>query len=126
TKMTGAPSLTYVYSASMEPLIHVNDGFLVLPKFHSKVGEIIVYRPSVLEAELVTHRIIGRGQDGFITKGDNLPYTDQENGEPEVPQENVVGKVWEWKNRPVTFSKLGDKIDFFNGNHHFFRWAGIL
>ena len=61
TKTVGAPALTYVYSESMEPLIQVNDGFFMLPTVKSKVGDIIVFRPTVLDAELVTHRIVGVG-----------------------------------------------------------------
>lgn len=126
SKLTGAPSFTYVYSASMEPLIHVNDGFLVLPAPTPKVGDIIVYRPNVLDAELITHRIIESSSRGFITKGDNLSNTDQESGEPEVLPHQVMGKVWEWKGKPVTFSKLGDGIDFFNSHSIFFRMGGVL
>lgn len=76
----GAPVLTYVYSNSMEPLIKVNDAFLVWPAKKLQVGDIITYRPAALKAPFITHRIIAVGDKGFITKGDNAPYEDQDRG----------------------------------------------
>jgi signal peptidase len=69
----GRPAITYVYSNSMEPLIKVNDAFILWPASHWKTGDIIMYRPQVLNAPYITHRIIGIGESGYITKGDNSP-----------------------------------------------------
>ncbi len=107
-KTTGAPILTYVYSDSMEPLIQVNDAFLVLPVFQYQVGDIITYRPVVLNAEFITHRIIAMGENGYITKGDNSPYQDQESGEPEVLTDRIVGRVLTLKEQPLVIPGLGN------------------
>lgn len=126
TKTVGAPALTYVYSESMEPLIQVNDGFFVVPTMKSEVGDIIVFRPTVMDAELVTHRIVGVGSEGFITQGDNLNYTDQEKGELEVKQENIVGKVFMINQTPITIKNLGTFIDIMNQHKSRFNLVGVF
>lgn len=103
----GAPVLTYVYSNSMEPLIKVNDGFIVWPTTKWQVGDIVVYRPVVLKAPYITHRIIAVGETGYITKGDNSSYDDQESGEPEVMPDRIVGKVVAINGQPLVFPGLG-------------------
>lgn len=103
----GAPILTYVYSDSMEPLIKVNDAFIIWPSSSYEVGDIITYRPAVLDAGYITHRIVGIGDGGFITKGDNSPYEDQEGGEPEVPSERIAGRVVTVNGQPLTIPGLG-------------------
>ncbi|HWT76465.1 MAG TPA: signal peptidase I [Mobilitalea sp.] len=107
TYTKGAPILSYVYSNSMEPLIRVNDAFIVLPVSKPQVGDIIMYRPIVLNAAYITHRIIAVGEDGYITKGDNAPYRDQESGEPEVMKDRIVGKVFTIHGQPFVIPRLG-------------------
>lgn len=107
---TGAPTLTYVYSDSMVPLIQVNDGFLVWPEKDPQVGDIVMYRPMVLDAPFITHRIIARGENGFVTKGDNSPYHDQSSGEPEVTPDRIVGKVLVVQGQPLTIPGLGKTV----------------
>ncbi len=103
----GAPVLTYVYSDSMEPLIKVNDAFLVWPAAQLKAGDIIMYRPEVLKAPYITHRIIALGESGYITKGDNSPYQDQDSGEPEVSKDRIVGRVVTFRGQPLIVPGLG-------------------
>ncbi|MDF2822256.1 MAG: signal peptidase [Clostridiales bacterium] len=107
----GAPVLTYVYSESMEPIIGVNDGFIVMPTNKYKVGDIIMYRPTVLKAPFITHRIIDIGNNGYITKGDNSPYIDQQSGEPTVIQDRIVGKVLTLNGQPLILPGLGSFVD---------------
>ncbi|NLK27861.1 MAG: signal peptidase I [Clostridiales bacterium] len=107
SKTSGAPILTYVYSNSMEPLIKVNDAFLVWPTKDVKPGDIVMFRPVVLNAPYITHRIMEIGDTGFITKGDNSPYPDQESGEPEVVIDRVVGKVVTINGQPLVIPGLG-------------------
>jgi signal peptidase len=102
-----APVLTYVYSNSMEPLIKVNDAFIVLPAKQLEVSDIITFRPIALKAAYITHRIVAIGQNGFITKGDNSPYQDQEGIEPEVTADRIVGKVLTMNGQPLVFPGLG-------------------
>lgn len=103
----GAPVLTYVYSNSMSPLIKVNDAFLVWPVKNPDVGDIIMYRPVILKAPYITHRIIAKGEKGYITKGDNSPYEDQESEEPEVTPDRIIGKVVTINDVPLIIPGLG-------------------
>lgn len=102
-----APNFSYVYSESMEPIIMTNDGFLVLPVIAPKIGDIVLYRPLKLEAELITHRIIGIGEYGFITKGDNSISKDQDVGEPEVKSDRIVGRVFTIGGNPLIIRGFG-------------------
>jgi signal peptidase len=113
--IAGAPVLSYVYSESMEPVIMVNDGFIVLPIREPKIGDIVLYRPQKLEAQLITHRIIALGETGFITKGDNSPIADQEAGEPEVGKEQIVGKVLLIGGKPLLFKGYGKLVGDIQG-----------
>jgi signal peptidase len=108
----GAPFLSYVYSNSMEPLIQVGDAFFVWPYSQPRVGDIIMYRPAVLKATYITHRIVGEGEQGFITKGDNSYYRDQDSGEPEVTQERISGKVITINGQPILLPGIGKFTDY--------------
>lgn len=107
TELAGTPVIAYVYSNSMEPLLLTHDAFIVFPTKKPEIGDIIMYRPVVLQASFVTHRIVGIGDSGYITKGDNSAFRDQENGEPQVSTERIVGKVLTISDRPVVIRGLG-------------------
>lgn len=102
-----APFLTYVYSNSMEPLIKVDDAFFIWPDLDYHIGDIIMFRPVTLKAQHITHRIVDVGDKGYITKGDNAPYRDQESGEPQVTKDRIIGKVFTIKDKPVVLPALG-------------------
>jgi len=104
----GAPRFIYVFSESMEPTINVNDGFLVWPSFNYEVNDIVVFRPVKLEANLITHRIVGSNRDGFITKGDNSPVTDQASGEPALKGNRILGRVFTINGKPLIIPGLGN------------------
>lgn len=106
-KTNNTPILSYVYSDSMEPVIKVNDVYVVLPEKEYGIGDIIMYRPAVLEAEYITHRIIGIGNNGYITRGDNSIYSDQESNEPEVLQDRIVGRVFTINGQPLILPFIG-------------------
>jgi signal peptidase I len=103
----GAPKLAFVYAKSMEPTIMKNDGFIIGKAHTYQVGDIIVYRPTVLHVAYVTHRIIRMTNAGFVTKGDNAPSSDQESGEPIVKSGQVVGKALTVHGQPITLPRLG-------------------
>lgn len=101
------PFLTYVYSQSMEPVLHVNDAFFVWPSKSYAVGDVVVYRPAVLDAERITHRIVAVGATGFTTQGDNNFSTDQASGEPQVTNDRIEGRVVTWNGRLLVLQGLG-------------------
>lgn len=101
-------SLWYVYSESMEPTIMTNDGFILISSKNYEIGDIITFKPKVLEQPYVTHRIIGLTMDGkYITKGDNNIMTDQQGGEPPLQQDQVIGKALCILDKPIILPKLG-------------------
>ncbi|HHW00712.1 MAG TPA: signal peptidase I [Clostridiaceae bacterium] len=101
-------SLWYVYSESMEPTIMTNDGFILIRSETYKTGDIITFKPKVLEQPYVTHRIIDITSNGeYITKGDNNIMTDQQGGEPPLQNNQVIGKALCIFDRPIILPGLG-------------------
>ncbi len=89
---TSMPVVTVV-SDSMLPTLHVGDLLLVNNIGKPKVGDVVVYKVSVINYPIV-HRIIGTkfvdGRYGYIIKGDN-------NNQPDpfiVMPEDIIGKVY--------------------------------
>ena len=85
-----------VGSNSMEPTITTDD--LIIIKLTKKVDvdDIITYKEGNI---LVTHRVISRTSNGFITKGDANNSNDKN-----ITEEQVVGKVVKiYKNMGVWF-----------------------
>lgn len=103
----GAEGFAYVISGSMEPTLHVGDGFVLWPVRNPQVGDVISYRPVAIKAETVTHRIVGEAPLGFMTRGDNNPETDQAGGEPPVTRERILGRVVTIDGHIVRIPRLG-------------------
>lgn len=86
-KVVGFRTYT-ILSGSMEPKIKTGD--LVFVKSISfedvKKGDIITFK---YEGNVVTHRVIDKKEDGFITKGDNNNVQDKD----VVGEEDLIGKV---------------------------------
>lgn len=79
-------STAVVISGSMSGSIEVNDMIIIHEEDTYTPGDIITFESG---SSLVTHRIIDKTEEGFITKGD---ANNSEDLHP-VPFENVVGKV---------------------------------
>jgi len=94
--------LSYVTSDSMAPTLNINDYYFIVPKTISTpdVNDIVVFRSQ--HRGYFVHRIIDRVDQGFITKGDNSPFTDQQSGEPFVTNSQIIGRVLTFQNQPVT------------------------
>ena len=86
-------SILRVVTGSMEPSLHVGD-FIIIEKTDTDEltkGDIITFysEQSDIYGMLVTHRIVGRGEDGrFITRGDANPVNDSIT----VAPEKIVGR----------------------------------
>lgn len=106
--------VSYVYSDSMEPTLDVNDGYVVVSGAVDQ-GDIAVFR-SADRDEYVTHRIVGRTDTGFVTKGDNNDATDQSTGHPYVGREAIVGTVLTVGGEPLTVPNLGLVVSWLSGN----------
>lgn len=80
-------SFLTVGSGSMLPELAVGDVIIIKECDEYKINDIITY--SVDNEYLITHRIIDRNGNRFVTKGDNNNTTDKEI----VTKDNIEGKV---------------------------------
>lgn len=79
-----------VVSGSMEPEIHTGSlCFIDYRDKDAKPGDIIAFKSGSVT---VTHRVIRKTEDGYITKGDN---NDSEDLKP-VKREDILGKNIFW------------------------------
>ncbi|WP_435066891.1 signal peptidase I [Haloplanus sp. C73] len=112
----GAPvQLSYVYSDSMAPTIGVNDGYVLMPAGQVDTGDIVTFWSPDRDA-YVTHRVVERTADGFVTKGDNNHATDQASGYPTVTRDRIVGQVLSVGNGPLVIPGLGVAIGWLRGH----------
>lgn len=85
----GVPFRFQAPGFSMYPLIRNCDTITIspLPSDRPQLGDVVAFfRPR--KSKLVVHRVIGRIEDCYITKGDN-------NGDPDglIPRKNILGYV---------------------------------
>ena len=71
----------------MKPTLKKDDYIVIKKQSEYEIGDIITY--SVEGDCLVTHRIIEKYENAFITKGDNNNVAD----EKKIYKENILGKV---------------------------------
>lgn len=103
----GAPvQLSYVYSDSMEPTIDVDDGYVLVPAGDIEEGDVITFWSDERDG-YVTHRVVGETDDGYLTKGDNNPTTDQAAGYEPVSPDQVRGSVLSFNGEPLLIPGLG-------------------
>lgn len=116
----GQPVLiAYVDSGSMEPTINEGDGFVAIPSFvagEPREGDVITFEAREIEGGgLTTHRIVGETADGYITRGDANPFTDQDGDEPPVTDDQIVAKALQIGGYTVTIPHLGTGIEAIQG-----------
>ncbi len=74
-----------VTSGSMVPEFSAGDVILIKERDSYKLGDVVTFRDSA--GSLVTHRLVGRTQGQFITKGDANNVEDKDL----LPPERIVG-----------------------------------
>lgn len=106
--------LSYVETGSMEPTIDTGDGFVAIPTALAggvQEGDVVVYRAEELRGGgLTTHRVVGETEDGYITRGDANPFTDQDGPEPPVTRDRIVAEALQIGGTVVVIPKLGVAI----------------
>jgi len=111
--------LSYVTSGSMEPTIETGDGFVAIPSAVAgsvEEGDVVVFEAEQIHGGgLTTHRIVDETEQGFITRGDNNPFTDQDSGEPPVKREQIVAVAWQSGSDPVVIPHLGTIVEGVQG-----------
>lgn len=91
-------SAAVVVTGSMSPAIEQGDLVVCRRSEDYAVGDVITFRSG---ASLVTHRIVGSAENGFVTQGDANNVADAD----PVPRSAVIGKV------VFTVPKLGIFIE---------------
>lgn len=95
----------HVISGSMEPEISVGSTIFIIPAGRITVGDVIVFRPEGLKQEMIVHRVVEISPEGFFTRGDAVPQTDQELGVAPVKLEQIAG-------RALTFQGSVAQVDY--------------
>ena len=112
--------LACVDSGSMEPTIDEGDGFLTVPAAVTgppTEGDVITFRAQEIEeGGLTTHRIVGETSEGYITRGDANPFTDQDGGEPPVTEDRIVAEAVQVGGTVITIPGLGTAIETVQGS----------
>ena len=115
-QLTGQPVLLgYVTSESMSPTLETGDGFVAVPAAMSgdiDTGDVVVFEAVELEGGgLTTHRVVEVTDDGYVTRGDNNPFRDQESGEPVVTGDRVVATALQVNGQVVRLPGLGTGVE---------------
>ncbi|MFC4542571.1 signal peptidase I [Halosolutus amylolyticus] len=114
-QLLGQPILLgYVATGSMEPTMDAGDGFVAIPSAVAgspSEGDVVVFNARELhDGGLTTHRIVDETDEGYVTKGDSNPFTDQDGGEPPVTEGQIVAVAWQVNGEVVSIPHLGTAI----------------
>ncbi|WP_128904153.1 signal peptidase I [Halorubrum amylolyticum] len=103
--------LSYVETGSMQPVLDPGDGFVAIPAPLAGgigVGDVVTFDAQEIEGgRLTTHRVVEETERGYVTRGDNNPFTDQDGGEPVVQNADVVAKALTVGGSVVVIPHLG-------------------
>ncbi|WP_135305372.1 S26 family signal peptidase [Haloarcula amylovorans] len=99
-QLLGQPVLLgYVTTGSMQPTLDPGDGFVAVPAAIAgpvEEGDVVTFRAEELHGGgLTTHRVVGENDRGYVTRGDNNPFTDQDGDEPPVTDAQIVAVAWQ-------------------------------
>ena len=103
--------LGFVTSGSMEPTMDTGDGFVAIPSAVAgpvEEGDVVTFRAEEIQGGgLTTHRVVEETDRGYVTRGDANPFTDQDGGEPPVPESQIVAVAWQPGGEIVTIPGVG-------------------
>jgi len=106
--------LAYVETGSMENTLAPGDGYIAVPSFlvdSIEVGDVVAFDPTnINNGNLVTHRVVEETAQGYITKGDANPVTDQAGAEPPVQRAQIKAKALEFGGEIVVIPNLGTAV----------------
>ncbi|MUV58422.1 signal peptidase I [Halogeometricum sp. CBA1124] len=111
--------LGYVETGSMAPTMEPGDGFVAVPSAltdEPEVGDVVVFRAEEIQGGgLTTHRIVGETEQGYVTRGDANPFTDQDGDEPPVKEAQIVAEAWQVGGSVVVIPQLGTAVTGIRG-----------
>jgi len=103
--------LSYVETGSMQPTLDPGDGFVAIPAQVAGgigPGDVVTFEAQEIQGGgLTTHRVVEETERGYVTRGDNNPFTDQDGGEPIVQDTEVVAKALQFGGGVVVIPHLG-------------------
>ena len=111
-QLLGQPVLlAFVETGSMAPTMEPGDGFIAVPMAIAgpvEEGDVITFQAETLNSGgLTTHRVREETSEGYITKGDANPVTDQDGSEPPVSRDQIVAKALQIGGTVVVIPNLG-------------------
>lgn len=111
-QLLGQPILlSFVETGSMQPTLDPGDGFVAVPASLAGpvgVGDVVTFDAQEIQGGgLTTHRVVEEAERGYVTRGDNNPFTDQDGGEPVVQDADVVAVAFSPGGSVVVIPHLG-------------------
>ncbi|KAB1187475.1 MULTISPECIES: signal peptidase I [Haloferax] len=111
--------LGYVETGSMEPTMEPGDGFVAIPSVLTdapEAGDVVVFQAEELHGGgLTTHRVVRHTSEGYVTRGDANPFTDQDNVEPPVRESQIVAEALQLNGEVVVIPGLGTGVQALHG-----------
>ena len=111
--------LSFVETGSMQPTMDPGDGFIAIPAPLAGpigTGDVVTFDAQEIEGGgLTTHRVVEETDRGYVTRGDNNPFTDQDGGEPIVQDADVVAVAATVGGTVVVIPHLGTAVMAFQG-----------
>jgi signal peptidase len=99
----------------MAPTMEPGDGFVAVPPALTggvDEGDVVTFDAETIEGgRLTTHRVVGETSDGYTTRGDANPFSDQQVGEPPVPRDRVVAEALQVGGTVVVIPNLGGAVE---------------
>ena len=114
-QVLGQPVLLgYVTTGSMQPTLDPGDGFVAVPSAVAgpvESGDVVVFRAEEIQGGgLTTHRVVEETDRGYITRGDDNPFTDQDSDEPPVQDAQIVAIAWQPGGDVLVIPELGTLV----------------
>jgi signal peptidase len=114
-QVAGTPVLlSFVETGSMAPTMEPGDGFVAVPAALTddpETGDVVVFRAKEIQGGgLTTHRVVGRTERGYVTRGDANPFTDQDGDEPPVKDAQIVAEALQVGGTVVVIPELGTAV----------------
>ncbi|MDT3435511.1 signal peptidase I [Haloarcula sp. 1CSR25-25] len=124
-QILGQPVLLgFVTTGSMQPTLEPGDGFVAIPADLAgsvEEGDVVTFRAEEIQGGgLTTHRVVDKTDRGYITRGDNNPFTDQDGDEPPVTDAQIVAVAWQPGGEVVAVPGVGTLV---NGVRDSLTWV---
>jgi signal peptidase len=113
--LLGQPVLLgFVETGSMAPTLAPGDGFVAVPTAVDddiEEGDVVVFHAKEVDGGgLTTHRVVDETEEGYVTKGDANPVTDQDGAEPPVQRGQIKATALQVGGEVVVVPKLGGAV----------------